>query len=85
MAPDELTQVPPPPTAGIYLIEWFNQLSQTRQSNMSVSPISYTEIKHWSELMGITLLAWELEAIRAIDTAFIKSINDAIQREAPKP
>jgi hypothetical protein len=42
---------------------------------MGLSPIVHTEITSWAQGMGITLLPFERQAIRAIDLAYIIHCN----------
>ncbi len=52
----------------IYLWQWFVELHNTRGEGMSgVAPITYSEMKAWSELTGNEPTPWEVRAIKAVD------------------
>ena len=71
VAPEELVYDELSPEI-CYIWLWFIELHNTRQSGgFSASPISYTEIKAWSELTGWVLESWEVTAIKVIDQEFI--------------
>ena len=39
-------------------------------------PISFSEISAWKELTGNQLSTWEVEAIKKIDSLYVRIIND---------
>jgi hypothetical protein len=43
---------------------------------MSINPITYSDIDAWSRLYGIRPKEWELDALSAIDAAFMSSIHE---------
>ncbi len=65
--------------------EYFEQLHAGRSSNgYSANPISYLEIKAWSDLTGIRLSSFDLRAIRSMDNTFLVYAAEK-QQEAQKP
>jgi hypothetical protein len=61
----------PPPLR--YVLEWFLELAAARgSSGFGISPLSFTEIKAWSELTGRRLSAAEVRLLRALDAAFLQ-------------
>lgn len=55
-----------------YMVELFAKLSHTRTWGMaSPMPISYLEIKAYTDLTGDRLTPWEIETIRRMDVVFI--------------
>ena len=52
---------------------------------MSINPITYSDIDAWSRLYGIRPKAWELDALSAIDAAFMNSIHEEQQQKMKKP
>lgn len=62
------------PEALLYLYGWFWEMAQGRPFGPEgiLLPIPCTEIAAWCQLGGVRLHPWELTAIRALDTAFLK-------------
>lgn len=58
---------PPMPELGAHLWSWFSQLHKARQG-----PITYSEIEAWARLTGNSPQAWEVQAIKEIDVAYLK-------------
>lgn len=50
----------------------FCALHQTRASGMGVGPISFSEIEAYQRLVGVKLDPWEVQAVRAIDMAYLQ-------------
>ena len=71
----------PLPQAAAHVWGWYQEISAGRQNGMSINPISHTEIYCWSQMAGIRLAMWEVQAIRAIDTVFVSSVME----DRPKP
>ena len=57
----------------LYLWQWFQEIADGRgYAGMgSPLPISYTEIKAWSELTRTEPTAWEISALKAIDRIYL--------------
>jgi len=56
----------------LYLWDWFLQLNSARQNNgFGVSPLSYLEIKAWSDLTQTIISPYEVRVIKQLDTIFI--------------
>lgn len=51
----------------------FIRLHNDRQYGMAAMPISSRDILDWQALSGVTLTAWEIDAIRGADEAFFKA------------
>lgn len=64
--PDPLPDVPP---ALSYLWVWFQELSEARQSGLAANPLTFTEIRSYSEQMRLNIDAWETRTLRRMDTA----------------
>ena len=71
--PEDKEHVTPPEDL-LYLWSWFWEVAQGRPIGPEgiQLPIPATELRAWSELAGITLLAWELTALRALDGAYLR-------------
>lgn len=66
----------------MYLWQIFWDISSGRGSNgWGPNPLSFSEIKAWSELQDIPLVPWEVTAIKAMDGAYLRKMNQA----KPKP
>ena len=83
--PQELQDLPRLPEGAEHVWNYYHELSRTRQSGMSVNPISHQEIDAWGRLRGIRLLGWELAAILGIDSVFLTHINRELKPAEKKP
>ena len=68
--PEELNN-PEPSKAIDYLLEYFHQLSRTRQIGMALNPITFTEIEAWKRLFHIELAVWEIDVIKQLDLIYL--------------
>lgn len=60
------------PYCVVYLWQWFCELSGGRgYSDFGPLPLNYSEILAWSQLTKTDPIAWEVQAIKAIDRVFI--------------
>jgi hypothetical protein len=65
------------PRKASHLWSAFLDLSNTRQQGMSGPlPISYLEIKTYCELYGIELDPVDVDAIKRLDNAFLRTANN---------
>ncbi len=71
--PEDKEHIRAPETL-IYLWENFWEIAQGRPLGPEgiQLPIPHTEIRAWAELREITLASWELTAIRALDSTYLK-------------
>jgi len=59
----------------MYLWEWFMELNAQRTSNgFGQNPIQFVDIQAWANLTNRFPLAWEVKAIRTIDTMWLSEI-----------
>lgn len=56
------------PSIARYLWDWFCELHSGRSSG----PLSFSEIKAWSELTQRPVRPWEIDAIKQIDSYFME-------------
>lgn len=64
---------------------WFLTLNRTRASNgFGQNPISYTEIVAWSQLTGVVPQPLEIQAIMALDTAYMTVQAEQIRQRSKK-
>lgn len=66
----------------MYLWEWFLDLNSTRQSGMGINAISYSEIKAWCELVGISLSPYEIRVIKLLDRVYLEHYNSKQDKES---
>jgi hypothetical protein len=76
-----LASLPELPADGAYLWGWFADpatgLHATRQSSgMGPSRLSRLEIRLWERDEGVALKPWERRCLMAIDSAWLRSLND---------
>lgn len=68
---------PDVPNAWAYALEYFKHLSRQRQSGgFGLSPLSFTEIKSWSELTATILSPFDVELICAMDRAYLGAMAE---------
>ena len=60
-----------------YLWEIFIKLSNTRgQGFDDPLPITYSEIKSWSEMTGTEIYPWEVDAVKRLDAVYVKVMKN---------
>jgi len=62
--PRQLAEVPKLPESAAYIWHWFWELKGSQ-------PLTYTEIKSWSELTATPLTPFEVQALVELDRRFI--------------
>jgi hypothetical protein len=66
---------PKVPGAAAHLWGWFWQLSNARPEGFSsAGPLTFGEIAAWAGLTGARPQAWEVEALKAMDRAYLASV-----------
>lgn len=73
---DELAAAPQVPEETSYLWRWFCDISSGRQGGMGPNPLMHGEIDVWFRQRRLVPDEWELDAIRALDNAYLGSLND---------
>lgn len=68
--PEELDN-PEPSPAVAYLLGWFFELTMSRQSGMSLNPLSYGEIEAWNRLFRHNIQQWEIKVIKQLDLIYL--------------
>jgi hypothetical protein len=66
--PKELDEQPDFPEEFRYIWDWYLEMR-------SGDPLTFTEIKSWSELTHQTLLAWEVDLVRTLDRLYWRTIS----------
>lgn len=81
----EVPEQPEVPECGAHVLRWFFDLSGRRQPAMAgVSPLTFSDIAAWRDLLGIEVLAVEVQMILALDVAYRKAVNESQQKAKPK-
>lgn len=62
---------PDPPGIVSHVMEWFMELNSARQG-----PISYSEIKAWSELTQRHITPFEITLIKRLDLTYLEQQNE---------
>jgi len=56
---------------------WFLELHSARTGNgYGPNPITFSEIRAWMELKGVVLRGFEVDAIRALDGAYLEAYSE---------
>jgi hypothetical protein len=83
-APPGLAEPPIPPAAR-YLWNWFWSFHRSRPAGEGgPRAILLSEIRAWSEMTGMELREWELEAIWRLDGAVLSQMSIEFQHRRPK-
>lgn len=61
--PKQLAEAPPPPEGITYLWEWYLEMR-------TGEPLTFSEIRNWSDLTKQELKAWEVDVIRTLDRLY---------------
>jgi hypothetical protein len=68
-----------------HIWDWFTQLSRTRSSNgFGQNPISYAEIKAWSELTGVEPQPDEVFAVMTLDSVYLGVQSEEMKKRSQK-
>lgn len=60
----------------MYIWEWFMELNAQRTSNgFGQNPITFLDIQAWASLTNRFPLAWEVKALRTMDTMWLIEIT----------
>lgn len=73
-----------PPAECSFLWDVYCELSAMRPSGMGISPIPGVEYESWQRLQGITLTPWEIDTLKAMDSAARSAVAEAQQQARTK-
>lgn len=59
----------------------FFELCSGRTSGFGLNPLSWTDIKAWSDLHAIRLQPWELDALKRLDAVWLRAMHDGQKDE----
>ncbi len=77
--PEQLSEAPGLPVLGKHVWDWFVELHNERSNG---ERLSLTDIRDWSLVTGTLIEAWELRALRRLDTIWLKA-QDEYRRSDP--
>ena len=76
----ESPDLPPIPDMVQHVWEWWWQLNARRQPGFdSMTPLSYSEIYHWSALTRTQVTTTEIDIVVRLDDAYLRAV--AIERK----
>lgn len=82
--PEEYQSLPCP-VIFYHVWGWFMELSRTRgSSGFGPNPISYNEIKSWSDLTGVLPNNMEIQGIMALDLAYMSVQAEELRKRSQK-
>lgn len=85
-SPDSpLLQMPELPDQSAYIINHVIEVGTTMSSGLGVTPLSWTEIKSWSELTMTDLTSWEASLIMELSRTFTSNYNKFDDKDFPTP
>lgn len=78
---------PEVPWAGMRVWSLFIDLNRARGSGFGPKPITHQEIEAWSHIRREPVRTWEIDIIRALDTAFLEVAHQhsTEERHSDKP
>lgn len=83
--PEMLAEQPEAPRNGIHVWAWFLELHQARGGNgFGPSPISFRDLRDWTEMTRTRPEPWEVRAILKIDQAYLNAMADEMRKEAKR-
>ncbi len=71
-----------PPELVRYIWEWFWDMQRSRQSGFSANPLTFAEVESWSRLNNISILPWEVRAVREMDDELLRFYRTSHTTEA---
>lgn len=74
---------PEVPAAATYLWRWFMELNAGRQHGDT--PLTWGDFDAWARLTARRLTAWEVDALRRMDTAWLTAAAEERRRRQPTP
>jgi hypothetical protein len=82
--PEEYQSLPFPTLIG-HVWYWFIELSRTRgSSGFGPNPITYQELKAWSQLTGVAPTSTEVQAIMTLDLVYMSVQAEEIRKRSQK-
>lgn len=70
---------------GLYLVNTLDEIGAALQSGMGLSPITWQEIKSWSDCTGMKLSPWELITLKEMSHAYAVELSQKQDRKRQAP
>lgn len=71
--PEQLQEAPGLPVLGKHIWDWFVELHKERSNG---ERLRLSDIRDWSLVTGTLIEAWELKALRRLDTIWLKAQDE---------
>jgi len=71
--------------AAAYLLDFLWEIGPTLLAGMGTGPITFGEIRAWTELTGVELDPWEVRFLRRLSHEYLSESHNATKRGAPAP
>ena len=68
-----------------YLIGWLFEVGPVVNGGMGQSPLSYSDIKTWSDMVGVNVTGWEATTIKNLSNAYLSEYQQAKDPQRPNP
>ena len=72
------------PVGGETLWQTFAELAAARPAGLAAGAIPHSEIDAWQRLYGVRLSAWEVDTLKAMDSAALGAMSAATPTPTPK-
>lgn len=67
------------------LISYLSEFGPCVSSGMGLAPVSFQEIKAWSEMTGTILTSWEYLALRELSVTYVSQHAESESPKCPAP
>ena len=68
-----------------HLFDYLSELGYALSSGMGLMPITFTEIKHWRDLMQVPLSIFEIDCLRNLSAVYVDQKNKSTEPGCPPP
>ena len=68
-----------------YLIGFANEVGLYHHGSFGIVPISWVDVKAWSDLTSTPLTAWESSTILLLSKTFVSYFNEVNEKSVPPP
>jgi hypothetical protein len=74
-----------PEVRAMYLVNYLKELGSCLQTGMGLIPLTWQEIESWQRQNGLTLMAWEVKALRLASMAHVSQVSLSADPNCPPP
>jgi hypothetical protein len=75
----------PPVDGAYYLIDYLMELGPANSNGMGLSPVSYSEIRDYSEITNTHLTPWDAHMLRHLSRVYVGQYNLSKEINTPAP